>query len=66
MKRAVITGMGVVSPLGNTVAETLESLKATRSGIKFQPSYEAMGLRSQLLQIRDYLPMLYRMSERVL
>ena len=48
MKRAVITGMGVVSPLGNTVAETLESLKATRSGIKFQPSYEAMGLRSHI------------------
>lgn len=48
MKRAVITGMGLVSPLGNNVAETLESLKETRSGIRFQESYKEMGLRSQV------------------
>ena len=48
MKRAVITGMGVVSPLGNNLNETLESLRNTRSGIKFQESYEEMGLRSHI------------------
>ena len=48
MKRAVITGMGIVSPLGNNLAETLESLKATRSGIKFQEAYREQGLRSHL------------------
>lgn len=48
MKRAVITGMGVVSPLGNTVAETLSALKETRSGIKFQEEYAEMGLRSHI------------------
>lgn len=48
MKRAVITGMGLVSPLGNNVAETLVSLKDTRSGIRFQESYKEMGLRSQV------------------
>ncbi|MBT4161737.1 MAG: beta-ketoacyl-ACP synthase I, partial [Gammaproteobacteria bacterium] len=48
MKRAVITGMGVVSPLGNNVAETLDSLKKTRSGIKFQEEYAEMGLRSHI------------------
>ena len=40
MKRAVITGMGVVSPLGNNLADTLASLKETRSGIKFQEAYD--------------------------
>ncbi len=40
--------MGVVSPLGNNVAETLTSLKETRSGIKFQDAYEEMGMRSHL------------------
>jgi hypothetical protein len=48
MKRAVITGMGLVSPLGNNKAETLDSLKATRSGIKFQEAYKEMGLRSHV------------------
>ncbi len=48
MKRAVITGMGLVSPLGNNLAETLVSLKDTRSGIRFQESYKEMGLRSQV------------------
>jgi 3-oxoacyl-[acyl-carrier-protein] synthase-1 len=48
MKRAVITGMGVVSPLGNNITETLTSLKETRSGIKFQDAYKEMGLRSHV------------------
>jgi 3-oxoacyl-[acyl-carrier-protein] synthase-1 len=48
MKRAVITGMGIVSPLGNNIAETLTSLKETKSGIKFQDAYKEMGLRSHV------------------
>jgi 3-oxoacyl-[acyl-carrier-protein] synthase-1 len=48
MKRAVITGLGIVSPLGNNVAEVLQSLRDTRSGIKFQEAYKEMGLRSHL------------------
>jgi 3-oxoacyl-[acyl-carrier-protein] synthase I len=48
MKRAVVTGMGIVSPLGNNIAETLSSLRDTRSGIKFQESYAEMGLRSHV------------------
>lgn len=48
MKRAVITGMGLVSPLGNNIAETLVSLQETRSGIRFQEEYKEMGLRSQI------------------
>ena len=48
MNRAVITGMGVVSPLGNDLTQVLDSLKNTRSGIKYQESYEEMGLRSRI------------------
>jgi len=48
MKRVVISGMGLVSPLGNNKMETLESLRETRSGIKFQEEYKEMGLRSHV------------------
>ncbi len=48
MNRAVITGMGVVSPLGNDLTQVLDSLKNTRSGIRYQESYEEMGLRSHI------------------
>ena len=48
MKRAVITGMGIVSPLGNTLSETLHSLRETNSGIRFQEDYEEMGLRCHI------------------
>ena len=40
MKRVVISGMGLVSPLGNNKAETLQSLRETKTGIKYQPAYE--------------------------
>ena len=46
MRRAVITGLGLVSPLGNNAQETLASLRETKSGIKYQEAYEEMGLRS--------------------
>lgn len=48
MKRAVITGMGVVSCLGNTVAEVEQSLRTGKSGIRFNDSYREAGLRSQV------------------
>jgi len=45
MRRVVVTGMGGVSSIGNNVAEIEESLRLGRSGIRFQPEYEQMGLR---------------------
>ena len=48
MKRVVISGMGLVSPLGNNKEETLISLRETKSGIKFQEEYREMGLRSHV------------------
>ena len=48
MRRAVITGLGVVSCLGNSKQEVAESLRAGRSGIRFNESFRDMGLRSQV------------------
>lgn len=48
MKRVVISGMGLVSPLGHNKEETLISLRETKSGIKFQEEYKEMGLRSHV------------------
>ena len=48
MRRVVITGMGIVSPLGDSLAEVLVSLQEGRSGITYQPSYEKLKLRSKI------------------
>lgn len=48
MRRVVITGFGIVSSLGNNKAEVLDSLKAGRSGISYQPEYAEQGLRSHV------------------
>jgi len=48
VRRAVITGMGVVSCLGNSQDEVVDSLFAGQSGIRFNESYKEMGLRSQV------------------
>jgi len=48
MKRVVVTGMGIVSSLGNNKSEVLESLKKAKSGIEFSEIYANMGLRSHV------------------
>lgn len=48
MRRVVITGMGIVSPIGSNVAEVTDSLRAGRSGIVFCPEYAERGFRSHL------------------
>jgi len=47
-KRVVVTGLGVVSCLGNSKADVLRSLQEGRSGITFNESFRDMGLRSQI------------------
>ncbi|REL32295.1 beta-ketoacyl-ACP synthase I [Thalassotalea euphylliae] len=48
MKRVVITGLGVVSSIGNDAKEVLTSLKTGRSGITRSESFAEVGLRSQV------------------
>lgn len=48
MRRVVITGMGIVSCLGQDLESVAESLKTGKSGIRHNPSYAEMGLRSHV------------------
>jgi len=47
-KRVVITGIGIISCIGNDVSTVLASLKAGKSGISFAPEYAEMGFRSHV------------------
>ncbi len=48
MRRVVVTGMGIVSCLGNDLDSVSASLRNESSGISFRPDYAEMGLRSHV------------------
>lgn len=48
MRRAVVTGLGIVSCLGNDKHQVTEALKAGRSGITLNSSYAELGMRSHV------------------
>ncbi len=48
MRRVVITGIGIVSSIGNNHREVLESLQQGRSGLEYAEDYKEMGLRSHV------------------
>jgi 3-oxoacyl-[acyl-carrier-protein] synthase-1 len=48
MKRVVVTGLGIVSSIGNNKAEVVDSLRQGRSGIVFADVYKDMGFRSHI------------------
>jgi 3-oxoacyl-[acyl-carrier-protein] synthase I len=48
MRRVVVTGMGIVSSIGNTTSEVLDSLLHGKSGISRAEKYVEMGFRSQV------------------
>ena len=47
-RRAVITGMGIVSSLGDSLDEVLEALQQGRSGARFHEPYRELNLRAQI------------------
>lgn len=60
MRRVVVTGLGVVSCLGNTKSAVFDSLRNGRSGIRFNEKFAEMGLRSQVcgsvdIDIADFI-----------
>lgn len=60
MKRIVVTGMGIVSCLGNDKATVTAALKNGTSGIRFKESYKEMGLRSHVagqvqINVEDFI-----------
>jgi 3-oxoacyl-[acyl-carrier-protein] synthase-1 len=48
MRRVVITGLGIISPIGNTAETVTASLREARSGIVAAPEYAELGFRSQV------------------
>ena len=48
MRRVVVTGMGIVSSIGNNSNEVLASLREAKSGISAAPEYAEKGMRSQV------------------
>jgi 3-oxoacyl-[acyl-carrier-protein] synthase-1 len=60
MKRVVITGLGIVSSIGNNAEEVLTSLKAGKSGISYSDSFAEQGLKSNVwgkpeLDIKEHI-----------
>ena len=48
MRRVVITGIGIISSIGNNATEVEAALRAGKSGISFAPDYAEHGFRSQI------------------
>jgi len=48
MRRVVVTGIGIVSSIGNNKAEVTEALRSGKSGITHAPEYAEMGFRSHV------------------
>ncbi|HKK05868.1 MAG TPA: beta-ketoacyl-ACP synthase I [Gammaproteobacteria bacterium] len=48
MRRVVITGLGIVSSIGNNRQEVIDGLRQGRSGIEFQQEYADLGFRSHV------------------
>ena len=48
MRRVVVTGLGIVSSIGNNASEVLDSLRAGRSGIRANAAMQEHGFRSQI------------------
>ena len=48
MRRVVVTGIGIVSPIGNSADQVAAALKAGRSGVEFSPQMAEHGFRSQV------------------
>jgi 3-oxoacyl-[acyl-carrier-protein] synthase-1 len=48
LRRVVVTGMGIVSSIGDTIREVTDSLKNGVSGISFSQEYADKGFRSQV------------------
>ncbi|MCL1994453.1 MAG: beta-ketoacyl-ACP synthase II [Spirochaetes bacterium] len=60
MKKVVVTGMGVISPIGKTVEEFCESLKAGKSGIGPITQFDTNGFDVTIAgEVKDFDPSLY-------
>jgi 3-oxoacyl-[acyl-carrier-protein] synthase-1 len=68
MRRVVVTGLGIVSSIGNDAAEVQAALRDARSGISFSPDFAEYGFRSQVwgMPTLDPTPLVDRRAMRFL
>ncbi len=66
MRRVVVTGMGIVSPIGNDLPTVLDSLRNGRSGITPSPEMQELNFRSQVCgqPVLDWTSLVPRKSRR--
>ena len=59
-RRVVITGLGMISPLGSTVEESWQAVLGGKSGVKHIDSFDASRLTTQIsASVKDFDPSLY-------
>ena len=59
-RRVVITGLGAISPIGNTVSDFWESLKSGKSGLNFIQGFDDVDLPVRIVaQVKDFDPLSY-------
>ncbi len=57
MKRVVITGIGAVTPLGNSIDRTWENLTEKKSGVGLITRFDSSGLRSRIAgELKHFIP----------
>jgi 3-oxoacyl-[acyl-carrier-protein] synthase-1 len=68
MRRVAVTGMGIVSSIGNNANEVLASLREAKSGVSAAPEYAELGFRSQVHAAPqlDWEPLVDRRAARFL
>jgi 3-oxoacyl-[acyl-carrier-protein] synthase I len=68
MRRVVVTGMGIISSIGNTIDEVKNSLFDAKSGIISAPEYKELGFKCQVhaKPILDWLSLVDRRAARFL
>ncbi|HUB84356.1 MAG TPA: beta-ketoacyl-ACP synthase I [Rhizomicrobium sp.] len=66
MRRVAVTGMGIVSPIGNTTQEVVASLREARSGITASEEHKEHGFKSQVQgkPVIDFDAMIDRRAKR--
>ena len=65
-RRVVITGLGIISPVGNTIAQAWDNIVNGRSGITKITRFDASGFNSQIAgEVKDFDPTQYISAKEV-
>ena len=56
MRRAVVTGLGIISRLGNDKQTVTQSLRESNSGIRYREDFAEMGLKCNVGAVLDIDP----------